>query len=330
MKKLCLLAVLIICAVMTFAQNSGRGFSYQAVARGSDGQVKPSTNIEIRFSLLPGGTAITPDWQETQVATTDEFGVFALTIGKGIKSAGAFAKFGDINFGIAEYWIKVELKDNGTWQEINKTQLLSVPYAEVAGNAQAAPIGSIMPFAGTADKVPQGWLICDGTPISRTQYAALYAVIGTAWGYGDNSEKFNIPDLRGLFLRGVDGGRGMDPDRNSRSVMNAGGLTNDNVGSYQDYMYSSHNHTADAVGKHYHGLMSDASNSKWGEAYSYGYNNRTQVAYLPYFTSNYVYAYNLGNGTITSQEGAHTHSIQSNGGYETRPRNANVYYIIKF
>jgi microcystin-dependent protein len=310
MKNSFFLIVLFLCAIMTFAQNSGRGFSYQAVARGGDGQVKPSTNIEIRFSLLPNGAAITPDWQETQVATTDEFGVFALTIGKGIKSAGSFAKFGDINFGIAEYWIKVELKDNGTWQEINKTQLLSVPYAEVAGNAQAAPVGSIMPFAGAADKLPQGWLFCDGSVKSRTEYAALYAVIGTAWGYGDNSTTFNIPDLRGLFLRGVDGSRGQDPGRDSRTAMNIGGNTNNNVGSYQDNMYSSHNHTGILTGGTIPAPPSEVSRGMSNQIEGSG-SDRVSYSWKqePY------------------ERGV---SINANGGNETRPKNANVFYIIKY
>lgn len=60
---------------------------------------------------------------------------------------------------------------------------------------------------------PPGWIVCDGSALSRTTYAALYAAIGTTWGAGDGSTTFNIPDFRGAFLRGWDSGRGLDPSR---------------------------------------------------------------------------------------------------------------------
>ncbi|MDR1311578.1 MAG: tail fiber protein [Burkholderiaceae bacterium] len=60
---------------------------------------------------------------------------------------------------------------------------------------------------------PSRWMIRDGRAISRTTYAALYAVIGTQYGNGDGSTTFNIPDDRGLFIRGWDGGRQYDPGR---------------------------------------------------------------------------------------------------------------------
>jgi len=70
--------------------------------------------------------------------------------------------------------------------------------------------GIIHPFAGTT--APTGWLICDGAAVSRTTYSELFSVIGTTHGSGDGSNTFNIPDYRGRFLRGVDGGTGRDPD----------------------------------------------------------------------------------------------------------------------
>lgn len=71
--------------------------------------------------------------------------------------------------------------------------------------------GVIFPFGGTT--APAGFLMCDGASYSRTAYASLFAVIGTAFGDGDGSTTFNVPDLRGEFLRGLDGGRGVDAGR---------------------------------------------------------------------------------------------------------------------
>ncbi|HCM6673365.1 tail fiber protein [Klebsiella pneumoniae] len=60
---------------------------------------------------------------------------------------------------------------------------------------------------------PTGWLKANGDAVSRTTYAALFAAIGTTFGAGDGSTTFNLPDLRGEFIRGWDDGRGVDPQR---------------------------------------------------------------------------------------------------------------------
>lgn len=57
------------------------------------------------------------------------------------------------------------------------------------------PPGTLKPFAGAA--APTGWLLCDGTAVSRTTYADLFAALGTAYGVGDGASTFNLPDLRG-------------------------------------------------------------------------------------------------------------------------------------
>lgn len=67
-------------------------------------------------------------------------------------------------------------------------------------NALNAMTGVVAPFAGTS--APAGYLLCDGTPYSRTTYADLFAVIGTIYGIGDGSTTFNVPDLRQRFPLG--------------------------------------------------------------------------------------------------------------------------------
>ncbi len=74
-----------------------------------------------------------------------------------------------------------------------------------------APTGSILHFA--AETPPTGWLKANGSEVSRTTYADLYAVIGDTFGAGDGSTTFLLPDLRGEFLRGLDDGRGVDTGR---------------------------------------------------------------------------------------------------------------------
>lgn len=62
-----------------------------------------------------------------------------------------------------------------------------------------------MPFAGV--DAPQGWLLCNGSAVSRTVYADLFAVVGTAYGAGDGTTTFNLPDLRGRVPVGLDAGQ---------------------------------------------------------------------------------------------------------------------------
>ncbi|MCK9344736.1 MAG: phage tail protein [Candidatus Pacebacteria bacterium] len=96
------------------------------------------------------------------------------------------------------------------------------------GLIDPTPIGSVASFAGSV--APSGYLICDGTAVSRTTYASLFAVIGTTYGAGNGSTTFNLPDLRGEFIRGLDKGRGIDAGRA--------------LGSWQADLLKSHTHTA--------------------------------------------------------------------------------------
>lgn len=71
--------------------------------------------------------------------------------------------------------------------------------------------GTVAHFAASA--APVGWVKANGAAVSRTVYAALFLSIGTAYGAGDGSTTFNVPDLRGEFLRGWDDSRGVDTGR---------------------------------------------------------------------------------------------------------------------
>ena len=91
----------------------------------------------------------------------------------------------------------------------------------------AVPTGVINQYAGAT--APGGYLLCDGSPVSRTTYSDLFAVISTTYGVGDGSTTFNLPDLRGEFVRGLDNSRGVDSGRT--------------LGSFQDHAIEAHTHT---------------------------------------------------------------------------------------
>jgi microcystin-dependent protein len=191
--------------------------------------------------------------------------------------------------------------------ETTETTQLGDAFPTATGSV---PIGTILPYCGPVSGSSlgiledQGYLFCDGSAKSRHDYKDLFDVIGNAFGGGDNVNTFNLPNLQGLFLRGVSNGSGNDPDANSRTASAPGGSTGDNVGSYQACNYQTHTHD------HIHSLYTQKNNSgsmNWA---------------IPTVDSK--------GGTdggwdrqTTGQEG------NSGGGSETRPKNIYVNYIIK-
>jgi len=121
----------------------------------------------------------------------------------------------------------------------------------IEATKQRTPAGALMDFAMSA--VPTGWLRCNGATIGRAAYAELFAAIGTAWGVGDGSLTFNLPDLRGEFRRGWDDGRGVDPNRafsssqsdafRSHTHLVKEGTVNPNMSGMQDILASGDDYT---------------------------------------------------------------------------------------
>lgn len=71
-------------------------------------------------------------------------------------------------------------------------------------NMMVCPAGAVLPFAGNS--IPSNWLLCDGSAVSRTTYADLFAAIGTTYGSGDGSTTFNLPDTRANVIAGYKSG----------------------------------------------------------------------------------------------------------------------------
>ena len=71
--------------------------------------------------------------------------------------------------------------------------------------ASATPTGVVSDYAGTAANVPDGWLLCDGSAVSRTLYTTLFGVIAEIYGNGNGSTTFNLPDVAGKITIGVNG-----------------------------------------------------------------------------------------------------------------------------
>lgn len=151
------------------------------------------------------------------------------------------------------------------------------------------PAGQVSYFAMLT--APTGWLIADGSNVSRATYSRLFAAIGTTFGAGNGSTTFTLPDLRGEFLRALDLGRGVDASRT--------------LGSSQSSQNLAHLHSGSTStsGEHVHTMN------------SYGYGNSP-----PRFGSG---GGNYYGDVTTTPAGGHTHtlSIGQSGGSEARPRN---------
>jgi microcystin-dependent protein len=203
----------------------------------------------------------------------------------------------------------------------------SVPYALRAGHADdGIPPGSIVAYGGSTPPPGGGWLLCNGASVDRSKYPALFAAVGTAYGAADE-EHFNVPDFRGRFLRGVDGGTGRDPDSAGRTPSNPGGNAGAGVGSLQDAAFQSHTHNDNfslaADGSHTHLLVDPGKCDTAGKAIVPGFSPASADG-------------GWGAPGIVEAAGNHTHTVKGavgaavGGGAETRPSNLYVSYIIKY
>jgi microcystin-dependent protein len=170
------------------------------------------------------------------------------------------------------------------------------------------PSGGIMAFA--MNSAPSGWLAANGSAVSRTLYAALFAAIGTTYGAGDGSTTFTLPNLQGIFVRG------------SGSQVISGGTFAGTFAQKQAHMFQDHGHAGytDVQGAHSH-----------------------LQQFLEYIDANGGLAEEArGKPDLhertnrwTQSAGAHSHNIQTYGansgtaGGETRPANIALLYCIK-
>lgn len=161
--------------------------------------------------------------------------------------------------------------------------------ATIVNNALTViyPVGTTSAWGGVT--APTKHLLCQGQAISRTTYSALFAILGTAYGVGDGSTTFNIPDLRGEFIRGFDAGRGIDAARV--------------LGSFQDQMFKQHGHTNRHSSSPTYQRFGQEGNG-WLSNWASGFDDATTaVEYID-------------------------DSLDSTAGTETRPRNVAMNYII--
>ena len=190
---------------------------------------------------------------------------------------------------------------NGQFLQTNGSGTLSF------STVQGVPSGAV--FCIAVATVPSDYLECNGAAVSRTTYSALFAVIGTAYGAGNGSSTFNLPDLRGEFVRGFDNGKGTDSGRS--------------IASSQSSQMQQHNHSVSASSSvtdpgHLHSInytnshSNDGNPEESGTGFSGTHNTNTATTGISVSTS--ISQSNRG-GTGNSSE--------------NRPRNIAMMYVIK-
>lgn len=289
------------------AQTSPR-ISVQGTLKDSDGVSVPNGTQEITFKLFTASAGGSDVWQETANVTT-KGGVYSHLLGSVTPLDPA-----DFN-----QTLFVGVVIDGT-ELLPRTELAYSPYTlyvDYAGRSgNGSPVGSVMPFAGMHTSVPAGWLLCDGQALSSAQYPELFSVLGTSWGNGSTgingggANNFNVPDLRGEFMRGVDLGRNVDNGRALGSSQGQG--TKAPAAAFTGTTNLAGDHTHQNTAK-----QAPANNSHDGGDLAAGSCCGTIW------------------GVISVQSGSagdHSHTVDINGGGdpETRPRNVAMNFIIKY
>ena len=163
--------------------------------------------------------------------------------------------------------------------------------AVITTDSRLVPPGAVMSFA--MNSAPSGWVEANGIAVSRSTYSALFSAIGTTYGSGDGSTTFNLPDLRGYFIRG--------------SGTNVDGTTSGGFGLKQN----------DDVKPHVH-------------SFSLSIQSLVLSVQAAFGTRSTGGSQAVSDITVTTGSPSASASISSNSGTETRPKNIAMMYCIKF
>ena len=172
---------------------------------------------------------------------------------------------------------------------------------------QLVPPGAVFHFARST--APAGYLICNGAVVSRSTYANLFAVIGTAFGAGNGSTTFGLPNLLGEFIRGWDAGRGVDSGRGFGTLQGSNNLSHNHDGLTQ--FNGTHTHVA---------TTNYCCTSSVNQSYRLSGDDSA-------WNGNVV-----GNTQGIEASGNHQHYfvVNNSGANESRPRNIALLPCIKF
>lgn len=151
MNKRILLFLALFFVAFTIKAQSPQSVCYQAVATDAAGTELQSQLIKVRATIVKDSPTGVEEWVENHEAQTDDFGLFSITIGRGMPSGGALTNFSDIQWGQHAFFLKIEVDlDNGNgYQFMGVSQMLSVPYALHAEGASRSITAQTAAYADT-------------------------------------------------------------------------------------------------------------------------------------------------------------------------------------
>ena len=286
--------------------HDGSGASNPAYAFDQDSDTGMFRNAANQIAFSCAGTKISHFSSAGLFITSTGSATTGIFLNDANNSAHISLKAPDVVSSSITYKLPASITNGGFLQTDGSGNL---SFQIVAG----VPSGSV--FCMAVATVPSGYLECNGAAVSRSTYSALFATIGTAYGTGNGSSTFNLPDLRGEFIRGFDNGRGADSGRSVASSQSA-----QNASHLHGMDFYTQNHTlTGGIRKISEGFLAGGSAS--------GVFTKT----------------NDGNNSITGSsstspvggvnfDGTHNHHVIGNtlnAGGEARPRNIAMMYIIK-
>ena len=293
------------------ASNLPGAINYQGKLTDTEGQLADDGLYKMVFKLYEDDTTLV--WTETfdganKIQVTD--GLFAVPIGTGDNDGDLETVFNEND----NLYLGLTIADGS--EMTPRQRLASAGYVLKAGvSAADNPPGAVQMFGG--DSAPSGWLLCDGTAVSRSAYADLFSVIGTTYGAGDGSTTFNLPDLQDRFPIGKSGTRALGTTGGSETIDLA------------------HSHTVDG---HTHSLSTASLNHRHSLGISLSGGSHAHSAHISLYSligDTYDMVHDGNSANVGSEghghdlwlnddcmsNGEHSHSYSGNTGYSNPSHN---------
>lgn len=268
-----LIILILLLSVNAYASPPTRQAIYTPNAVISSSDVSSNENVIFNYlqagvDTYADGTIVNADINSSANIQSDKLNL--TSVNQNIQNTGTFSNTGNATI-------------TGTLTVSSTVTANSVTFATL-------PAGVVM--AWTTDTAPSGWLLCDGSAVSRTTYSGLFAVISTTYGVGDGSTTFNVPDLRGRFILGQDDMGGSSANRvtdtDADTLGNADGTETKTLTSTE---LPAHTHTIGA-GQNYNSSGNVSGTGPNSTDYTFATSSTgSGAAYSqmnPYMTLNYI------------------------------------------
>lgn len=309
MRFIFLFLVFCIFTVTRIAAQSKPPLSVQGTLKNADGTSVADGNYNMTFRLYTASSGGTAVWTESQSNVPVRAGVYSVRLGV----------ITPINITFTENLFLGTTVGNGA-EIVPRTRLTSSPYALFAfklGND--LPVGFLMPWASGSTTAPDGWLLCDGRALKSVEYPDLFAAIGNLWGNGSSGSgagsgtDFNLPDLRGEFIRGAEAGANAGVQQSFSTAPASTPL-------FSTSSSGAHSHSLQVVNDWFYVVTGNVASVFWGVN-----GEPTTVSDISRHKTTHLFQLQF------QASGAHTHTVGAitGGDAETRPRNVAMPYYIK-